>query len=58
METMMDKLEEWVHHNIPSQGMARDVVDILVRRWGWTITIKDMARFEEDLDEDMMRGDR
>ncbi len=58
METMMDKLEEWVHHNIPSQGMARDVVDILVRRWGWTITLKDMARFEEDLDEDMMRGDR
>lgn len=58
METMMDKLEEWVHHNIPSQGMARDVVDILVRRWGWTITIKDMARFEEDLDKDMMRGDR
>jgi len=58
METMMDKLEEWVHHNIPSQGMARDVVDILVRRWGWTITIKDMARFEEDLDKDMTRGDR
>jgi hypothetical protein len=58
METMMDKLEEWVHHNIPSQGMARDVVDILVRRWGWTITIKDMARFEEDLDKDMMGGDR
>lgn len=58
METMMDKLEEWVHHNIPSQGMARDVVDILVRRWGWTITIKDMARFEEDLDKDIMGGDR
>jgi|DEB19_MinimDraft_3_1074340.scaffolds.fasta_scaffold344102_2 hypothetical protein len=58
METMMDKLEDWVHHNIPSQGMARDVVDILVRRWGWTITLTDMAQFEEDLDEDMMRGDR
>ena len=58
METIMDKLEDWVHYNIPSQGMARDVVDILVRRWGWTITLKDMAQFEEDLDEDMMRGDR
>jgi hypothetical protein len=58
METMMDKLEDWVHHNIPTQGMARDVIDILQKRWGWTILISEMAQFELDFDEDMLRGDR
>lgn len=65
METMMDKLEEWVHHNIPSEGMARDVIDILTRRWGWQVTISDMTQWEIDytedmvvVDEDIWRGDR
>lgn len=61
----MDKLEEWVHHNIPSEGMARDVIDILTRRWGWQVTIADIDQFEIDytedmvvVDEDIWRGDR
>lgn len=65
METMMDKLEEWVHHNIPSEGMARDVIDILTKRWGWQVTISDMNQWEIDytedmvvVDEDIWRGDR
>ena len=65
MDTMMDKLEEWVHHAIPSEGMARDVIDILTRRWGWQVTISDMTQWEIDytedmvvVDEDIWRGDR
>lgn len=65
METMMDKLEEWVHHHIPSEGMARDVIDILTKRWGWQVTISDMNQWEIDytedmvvVDEDIWRGDR
>ena len=65
METMMDKLEDWVNHHISSEGMARDVIDILTKRWGWQVTISDMNQWDIDytedmvvVDEDIWRGER
>lgn len=47
MRTTSDILEEWVHHHITNEPTARQVVEILRKRWGWTILIDDMERYEQ-----------
>ena len=47
MRTTSDILEDWVHHHITNEPTARQVVEILRKRWGWTILIDDMERFEQ-----------
>jgi hypothetical protein len=51
MRTSSDILEDWVHHHITNEPTARQVVEILRQRWGWTILIDDMSRFEEQANE-------
>jgi len=51
MRTTTDILEDWVHQHITNEPTARQVVEILRKRWGWTILIEDMARFEEQANE-------
>ena len=47
MRTTSDILEDWVHHHIMNEPTARQVVEILRKRWGWTILIDDMERYEQ-----------
>lgn len=51
MRTTNEMLDDWVNHHITNEPTARAVVEILRRRWGWTILIDDMARFEEQANE-------
>ena len=51
MRTTNEMLDDWVNHHITNEPTARAVVEILRRRWGWTILIEDMARFEEQANE-------
>lgn len=43
MQTMDEVLTDWVHEHIPTEGVARDVVDILAKRWGWTVLLGNEA---------------
>lgn len=47
MRTTNEMLDDWVNHHITNEQTAREVIDILRKRWGWTILIEDMQRFEE-----------
>jgi hypothetical protein len=51
MRTTNEMLDDWVNHYITNEPTARAVVEILRRRWGWTILIDDMSRFEEQANE-------
>lgn len=51
MRTTNEMLDDWVNHHITNEQTARAVVEILRKRWGWTILIDDMARFEEQANE-------
>lgn len=51
MRTTNEMLDDWVNHHITNEQTARAVVEILRKRWGWTILIDDMARFEEQAND-------
>lgn len=43
MQTMDEVLTDWVNEHIPTEGIARDVIDILAKRWGWTVLLGNEA---------------
>jgi len=47
MRTTNEMLDDWVNHHITNEPTARQVVEILRQRWGWTILIDDMKRYEQ-----------
>jgi hypothetical protein len=51
MRTTNEMLDDWVNHHITNEPTARAVVEILRKRWGWTILIEDIKRFEEQANE-------
>jgi hypothetical protein len=51
MRTTSDILEEWVHHNITNEPTAREVVEMLRQRWGWTVLINDWLQYEEQAND-------
>ena len=50
MRTSSDILEDWVHQHITKEPTAREVVEILRKRWGWTVLIDDIAKYEQQAD--------
>lgn len=53
MRTTSDILEDWVHQHINNEPTAREVVEILRKRWGWTILIDDIAKYEQQADSEV-----
>jgi len=53
MRTTSDILEDWVHQHITNEPTARQVVEILRKRWGWTILIDDIAKYEQQADSEV-----
>ncbi len=42
------EFEDFIHTHVTSERLARNVVAMLVERWGWTVCIEGMERFEAD----------
>jgi len=42
------EFEDFIHHHVTSERLARCVVTMLVNRWGWNILIEDVERYEVD----------
>jgi hypothetical protein len=53
MKTASDIIEEWVHQYITNEPTAREVVSILRKRWGWTVLIDDIAKYEQQADSEV-----
>ena len=42
------EFEDFIHHHINSERLARCVVAMLVQRWGWQVVIEDIERYERE----------
>ncbi len=40
------EFEDFIHHHINSERLARCVVRMLAERWGWQVLIEDIAGYE------------
>ena len=40
------EFEDFIHHHINSERLARIVVRMLAERWGWHILIEDIKGYE------------
>ena len=46
MRTTDEMLDDWVNHHVTNEQTARAVVEILRKRWGWTVLINDWLQYE------------
>lgn len=51
MRTTNEMLNDWVNHHITNEATAREVVEILRQRWGWTVLINDWLQFQEQAND-------
>ena len=40
------EFEDFIHHHINSERLARVVVRMLAERWGWQVLIEDIEGYE------------
>jgi hypothetical protein len=52
MRDAQSEFEDFIHTHVTSERLARCVVAMLVERWGWTVCIEGMERFEADARQD------
>jgi hypothetical protein len=46
MRDAQSEFEDFIHSHVTSERLARNVVAMLVERWGWTICIENMEGYE------------
>ena len=51
METSNDIIDDFINTWITNEPTAREVVEILRQRWGWTVLINDWLQYEEQANE-------